>query len=79
MAVWEFVKRNWKLILVGIISLTIGFLLQVYANYRSERRIIEAIVAEIQTLKEKQTIGRTTAEDQKRLIELEAQLRLLTS
>lgn len=76
---WEFIKRNWKLLLVGIVSLTIGFLLQIYANTRSEQRIIDAILAEIKTIKDKQQIARTTSEDQKRLIELEAQLKILTS
>lgn len=75
---WEFIKRNWKLILVGIVSLTIGFLLQIYANKRSEQKIIDAILAEIQTLKDKQTIARTTFEDQTRLLELQAQLKILT-
>lgn len=76
---WEFIQRNWKLLLVGALSITAGFLLQLWANYRSEQRIIAAIVAEIKELNEKQSIGRTTEEDQRRLIELEAQLDLLTS
>lgn len=74
---WEFIKRNWKLLLVGFLSLTAGFLLQLWANYRSERRIIEAILAEIKALQQKQAVGRITAQDQQRLIELQAQLSLL--
>lgn len=72
------IKKNWKLLLVGFLSLTAGFLLQLWANYRSEQRIINSILAELNTLKEKQNIARITDQDQKRLIELEAQLELLT-
>lgn len=76
----EFIKKNWKIILFGLLGLAIGFGLQVYANYRSERRIIEALTAEIAALKESlRTTRGGTAEDQKRLIELEAQLKLMTS
>lgn len=74
----EFIKINWKLLLVGFLSLTAGFLLQLYANNRSEQRIIAAILAEMKALQEKQATSRTTAADQQRLIELQAQLNLLT-
>lgn len=74
----EFLKKNWKIILFGLLGLAIGFGLQVYANYRSEQRIIAAITAEIEALKEKMKVSRTTPEEQTRLIGLEAQLRLLT-
>lgn len=75
----EFIKKNWKIILFGLLGLAIGFGLQVYANHRSEQRIIDALITEIKTLKDKQQITRTTPEEQKRLIELEAQLQLMTS
>lgn len=75
----EFVKKNWKIILVGFAGLIIGFALQVYANYRSEQRIIAAITTKIEELKAKQSTARLSAEDQNKLIELEAQLKLLKS
>lgn len=76
----EFIKKNWKLILFGLLGLAIGFGLQVWANYRSEQRIIAAIKAEIEALKASMRTTRgTNAEEQKRLIELEAQLKLMTS
>lgn len=75
---WEFIKRNWVILLVGFLSLATGFLLQLYANYRSEQRIIKAIIAEMNTLQQKQSGGRSTGSDQQRLIELQAQLDILT-
>lgn len=75
---WEFIKKNWILLLVGFLSLTTGFLLQLWANYRSEQRIISAIVDEIKAIQARQAVGRTTAADQQRLIELQAQLNVLT-
>lgn len=77
---WEFIKRNWIIILVGIASLTAGFLLNIYANSQSEKRIIAAIIAKIDELEKKQTAGvRLSSEEQKTLIELRAQLKLLTT
>lgn len=76
---FDFIQRNWKVILVGILGLTFGFLLNIYANRQSEKRIIEALIAEIQKIKDKQTIGRITSEEQTRLIFLQAQLDLLQS
>lgn len=76
---FEFIKRNWKVILIGIIGLTLGFLLNIYANTQSEKRIIAAIIAEIQEIKNKQNSGRITSEEQKKLIQLQAQLDILQS
>lgn len=59
--------------------MAIGFGLQMYANYLSEQRIIESITSKIDELKEKQKTSRISAEDQRHLIELEAQLKLMTS
>lgn len=76
---FEFIKRNWKVILIGIVGLTLGFLLNIYANTQSEKRIIDAIIAEIQEIKNKQNSGRITSEEQKKLIQLQAQLDILQS
>ena len=76
---FEFITRNWKVILVGIIGLTAGFLLNIYANRQSEKRIIEALIAEIKAIKDKQNTGRITSEEQNQLIRLQAQLDLLQS
>lgn len=76
---WDFIKRNWIIILVGIASLTAGFLLNIYANSQSEKRIIEAIMAQINEIKKQQATGRLTSDEQNKLIGLEAQLKLLTA
>lgn len=76
---FEFIKRNWKVVLVGIAGLTVGFLLNIIANRQSEQRIINALNAELQAIKEKLNMGRITSEEQKRMIELEAQINLLQS
>ena len=69
----NFFIKNWKVILIGLAGLTIGFLLNVYANSKSEQKIIDALTAEIESIKNK----RITAEQQTRLIQLQAQLDLL--
>jgi len=74
----SFLKNNWKVILVGLLGITIGFLLNIYANKQSEKRIIEQIIAEIASLKEKQQTARISSEEQIRLNELQAQLKFLT-
>lgn len=76
---WQFIRRNWIAIIVGIAGLTAGFLLNVYANKQSEKRIIDQLTAEINSIKAQQKVGRSTPESQTRLIQLEAQLQLLTS
>lgn len=74
----DFLKKNWKVILIGILGITAGFLLNIYANKQSEKRIIEALIAEIDALKEKQKTSRITSAEQLRLFELEQQLKALT-
>lgn len=76
---WGFITRNWIAIIVGLAGLTAGFLLNVYANKQSEKRIIDQLTTEIESIKAQQKISRSTPETDKRLIELEAQLKLLTS
>ena len=72
----NFLKQNWKFILIGLTSLIVGFFLNRYSNQQSEKRIIDSLIAEIKILKEKQSISRITADEQKRIIELQAQLNL---
>jgi len=69
----DFFIKNWKVIAIGLLGLTIGFLLNVYANSKSEQKIIDALTAEIESIKNK----RITAQEQTRLIQLQAQLDLL--
>lgn len=77
---WEFIKKNWIIIIIGIASLTAGFLLNIYANSQSEKRIIAAIMAQINEIKQKETAGgRLSSDEQNKLIGLEAQLKLLTT
>lgn len=75
----EFITKNWKVILVGILGITIGFLLNIYANKQSEKRIIEALIAQINSLKEKEQISRLSSDEQQRLIELQAKLNFVTA
>lgn len=66
------IKNKWPL-LFGLIGIVAGFLLNKFANKISEDRIIAALIAEIQSLKNK----RITPNEQKYLQDLEAQLYLL--
>ncbi len=75
---WNFLKNHWVPIVVGICGLTIGFLLNVYANRKSEKRIIEALMVQIAAIKEKQSTVRITQEEQTILTLLESQLKILT-
>lgn len=76
---FTFVKTNWKIILIGVIGVILGVLGNMYANKLSEERIIKALTAQIQALKDEQQMGKLTLEGQKRIIELQAQLDLLTN
>jgi len=73
--VFDFIIKNKWLIIFSILGLVAGYLLSRYANKLSENKIIEILTAEIESLKNK----RLNADQQKRLIELEAQLKLLTN
>lgn len=66
-------KNKWK-ILIGVLAFTAGILANFWANRRSEQKIIAAITAQINELKNK----RLTPDEHMRLTELQAQLKLLT-
>lgn len=71
---WEWLTKNkWK-ILLALIAFGAGFAANIYANRQSEKRIIDALTAEIESIKNK---AARTLNDQQRLIELQAQLNLL--
>lgn len=75
----DFIKKYWIPIIAGIIGITAGYFANVYANKMSEKRIIDALTAEIEALKAKQQTGRITFDDQKRIVEIESQLKILNS
>lgn len=75
----EYILKHWKIFLIGVLGVILGVLGNIYANKLSEDRIIKSITAEIESLKAKQQTARTTAQDQDRLAELEAQLKFLTN
>ena len=47
----NFLKKNWPFIVIGTLSLLAGYLLNSYANKKSEERIIKSLIAEIKSLK----------------------------
>lgn len=69
----NWIVKNKFVIGFAILGLIAGFLLNKWANKLSEDKIIAAIKAEIESLKQ----GRLTQASQTKLIELEAQLALL--
>lgn len=72
---WKWIDINkWKILLV-VAGILVGYFANVYANAQSEKRIIDALTAEIESIKNSK--ARLTAESQQRLIELNAQLNLL--
>lgn len=73
----EFLKRNRNLILVGIIGAIVGAFLQYIANLVSNEKLKKDLLAELTILINKNKIARVTPEEQKRITELEAQLKIL--
>ena len=69
----NWILKNKFIIIFAIIGLIAGFLLNKLANKISEDRIIAALIAEIQSLKDK----RLNTNEQKYLQDLQAQLYLL--
>lgn len=68
---------NWKMLLVGALGLFIGYKLNQIANQKSEQRIIEALTAQINELKNKLQTGRISSEEKEKLIGLEQALVIL--
>lgn len=68
---------NWLTVLIGFVGLYIGYKLNQYANEQSERRIIDALIAEIKSLKDNQITGRITNEEQQRIMVLEEAIKLI--
>lgn len=66
---------NWLTLIIGAIALFAGFKLNQYANQQSEKRIIDALIAEIQSLKDK----RLAPDEQTRLNGLREALKILKS
>lgn len=64
---------NWLTLIIGLGALFIGYKLNQYANQQSEKRIIDVLTAEIESLKNK----RLTPDEQTRLNGLNEALRIL--
>lgn len=62
---------NWVTLLIGVAGIYIGYKLNQYANKQSENRIIAAFKAEIESLKNKQSVGRLSLEDTQKINILE--------
>lgn len=75
----EWLTKNWKVIIIGILGIIAGYLANVYANKASEKRIIDTLTAEIEAIKSKQQTSRISATEQNRIIELQAQINILKS
>lgn len=73
---WDFIKNNWGKILFLIVGIVMGILGNMYANKLSEDRIIKTLTAEIEALKEKQKSGTLTAEEKRKINQLQAELKL---
>lgn len=69
----DFIIRNQKIILIGIIGLILGYFINRYANKQSENRIIKELTELIATLKNK----RLTEEGKIRLTALNEALEIL--
>lgn len=68
---------NWITLIVGLVALFIGYKLNQYANQQSEKRIIDTLTAEIESLKNKQATGRITPQEQTRIAGLEEAINIL--
>lgn len=75
----NWIIRNKFTILFAILGIVAGYYLNVLANRASEKKIIDALTAEIESLKQKQSTSRLTADEQNKLLSLQAQLNLLKS
>jgi hypothetical protein len=70
---------NWLTLIIGLIALFAGYKLNQRANEQSEKRIIEALTAEIQKLKQQQQTSRNTGNEQAQINGLEKALKLITN
>lgn len=69
---------NWLTFIVGAIALYVGYRLNQYANTQSEKKIIDALTAEIESIKSKQQLTRgINPEDQSMINLLQAQIDIL--
>lgn len=71
----EWIIRNKWVIIAGLLGIALGWLGNYLANKASEKRIIEALTAEIEKLKNQ----RLTEAEKQRLEELQMKKNLLTS
>lgn len=67
----------WWTILIGIASAFIGYKLNQQANAQSEKRIIDALTAEIESLKTKKQTARLSSDESARLNAFEEALTLI--
>ena len=70
-------KINWTLILVGLAGIIFGAVLQYIGNTIANKKLKEQLIAELTVLINKQKTARITGEEQKRITELQSQLKLL--
>ena len=68
---------NWTMLLAGALGLFLGYKLNQRANEMSEKKIIEALTAQILLLKDKVQTGRVSGDEQARIAGLEEALRIV--
>lgn len=68
---------TWKLILVGLAGIILGALANYLTNRISNEQLKKDLIAELIPLINKQKTARLIDEEQKRIVELQAQLNVL--
>lgn len=70
-------KVNFLTLLIGAFGIFLGYKFQQRANAQSEKRIIEALTAEIEKLKQQQQTGRGTGNEQAKIQGIEQALSII--
>lgn len=70
-------KVNFWTLIIGLVALFIGYRLTQYANAQTEKRIIEKLTAEIQSLKDKRATRGISSDEEIRVMVLEETVKIL--
>lgn len=71
--------KNWKVIVIGILGLSLGAFLNYIVNNISNKKLLDELRAELASYQAQNAAGRITTETQKRITELQAQINILTN
>lgn len=73
----DFIQKNWKTILVGVLGLAIGAYLNYVVNKRTNEELLQALKEELDQLQLKANVSRVSSDEQNRIQSLQAQIFLL--